>query len=116
MKRYKIVSEKLEICKQTKIAKSFSSRLVGLMFKKSMEGFDGLLITQCNSIHTFFMRYDLDLIFLDKNYKVIKVIENKSPWRMSLMYFSSSQVLEVVGGTLKGRVLKGDQLEIKCIN
>jgi uncharacterized membrane protein (UPF0127 family) len=116
MKRYSIKNGDFNICKNAKLAESFSSRLVGLMFKKTMEGFDGLMITQCNSIHTFFMRYSLDLIFLDKSLKVVKVIENKSPWRMSLMYFSSSQVLEVLGGTLKGRVLKGDQLEMKCIN
>ena len=116
MKKYSIKNKEFNICERAEIAESFSSRLVGLMFKKSMEGFDGLMITQCNSIHTFFMRYPLDLIFLDKSLKVIKVIENKAPWRMSLMYFSSSQVLEVIGGTLKGRVTKGDQLEMQCIS
>jgi uncharacterized membrane protein (UPF0127 family) len=116
MSSYLIKCKDFEICKEAKIAESFFSRLVGLMFQEKMDGFDGLLITQCNSIHTFFMQYSLDLVFLDKNYKVVKVLENKSPWRMSLMYFSATQVLEVVAGTLKGRVSKGDQLELVCIS
>lgn len=104
------------ICKNLKIADDFASRLIGLMFKKEMVGFDGLLIKQCNSIHTFFMRYALDLVFLNKEMKVVKVIENVKPWRMTLMYLKASQVLELEGGTLESRIKKDDQLEIICIN
>ncbi|OUR93702.1 hypothetical protein A9Q84_19765 [Halobacteriovorax marinus] len=113
---YEIKFKENILCKKAKIAKSFSDRLVGLMFKKHMKNFDGLLITQCNSIHTMFMRYKLDLIFLDKNLNVIKIIENIKPWRMTLMYFKSTQVLELEGGSLNGSIQKGEQLEMKCIN
>lgn len=116
MKRYLIKCGEFEICKQAKVANTFMSRLIGLMFKENMSNFDGLLISQCNSIHTFFMKYSLDLIFLDKDLKVVKVLEDKSPWRMSLMYFSATQVLEVVAGTLDGRISKGDRLEMICTN
>lgn len=116
MKRYLIECNDIKICNNAKVANSFSSRLVGLMFKERMDDFDGLLITQCNSIHTFFMKYDLDLIFLNKDHEVVKVIEYMKPWRMSLMYFSATQVLEVVAGTLQGRIVKGNKLDIKCIN
>ncbi len=104
------------LCEELKIADDFFSRLIGLMFKNKMVGFDGLLIKQCNSIHTFFMRYALDIVFLNKEMKVVKVIENIKPWRMTLMYFKSSQVLELKGGTLNNRLKKEDQLEIVCIN
>lgn len=113
---YEIKFKDIVLCRKAKVAKSFSTRLIGLMFKKSMDGFDGMMITQCNSIHTFFMRYKLDLIFLDQNLNVVKIIENIKPWRMTLMYFKSTQVLELEGGTLKGKIQKGDQLEMACIN
>ncbi|ATH09242.1 hypothetical protein BIY24_15215 [Halobacteriovorax marinus] len=105
-----VISEKL------KVADSFLSRLIGLMFKKEMDGFDALLIKQCNSIHTFFMRYALDIIFLDKDLRVVKVIENMKPWRATLMYFKATQVLELKSGTLKNRIKKDDQLEVVCIS
>lgn len=113
----KIIKFKDEIlCKDLKIADDFLSRLIGLMFKKEMSGFDGLLIKQCNSIHTFFMRYAIDIIFLDKEFKVVKVIENMKPWRATLMYFKASQVLELNSGTLMNKIKKDDQLEIICTN
>lgn len=102
------------LCRDLKVADDFFSRLIGLMFKSEMIGFDGLLIKQCNSIHTFFMRYKLDLVFLDKELKVVKVIENMKPWRATLMYFKASQVLELKSGTLNNRIIKDDQLEIVC--
>jgi len=104
------------LCENLKVADDFISRLIGLMFKKDMYGFDGLLIKQCNSIHTFFMRYAIDIIFLDKEYKVVKVIEDIKPWRATLMYFKASQVLELKSGTLKSRIKKDDQLEMICTN
>ncbi|PIK14114.1 DUF192 domain-containing protein [Halobacteriovorax sp. JY17] len=108
--------KEIVLCEELKIADDFFSRLIGLMFKKKMIGFDGLLIKQCNSIHTFFMRYALDIVFLNKEMKVVKVIENIKPWRMTLMYLKSSQVLELKSGTLNNRLKKEDQLEIVCIN
>ncbi|WP_372654701.1 DUF192 domain-containing protein [Halobacteriovorax sp.] len=113
----KIVKFKDEIiCKDLQIADDFVSRLIGLMFKKDMYGFDGLLIKQCNSIHTFFMRYAIDIIFLDKDLKVVKVIENMKPWRATLMYFKAAQVLELKSGSLKNKIKKDDQLEMICTN
>jgi uncharacterized membrane protein (UPF0127 family) len=104
------------IFENIKVADSFFDRLIGLMFKEKMEGFEGLLIKKCNSIHTFFMRYNLDIVFLNHEYEVVKVIENIRPWRMTLMYFRATQTLELNGGTLKGLLTKGDKLEVLCTN
>jgi len=112
-----VVREKnITVSQQLKIAESFFERLIGLMFKEKMDGFDGLLIKQCRSIHTFFMRYPLDIVFMNNEMKIKKIIRNIKPWRMTLIYFTSTQVLELEGGTLHQEIREGDKLEVICIN
>lgn len=53
------------------IADTFRKRFLGLMGKK--EGVYGLLLVKCNSIHTMFMRYDLDALFLDENDTILAI-------------------------------------------
>ncbi len=99
------------------IASTFLERLKGLMFDRSLgEDFDGMLIKQCNSIHTFFMNYNIDVLFLNKNLKVIKIIRGIKPWRMTKVYFSANQVLELKGGSLSSNIVEGDLLEEICIS
>jgi hypothetical protein len=86
------------------------------MFKEKMQGFDGLLIKQCRSIHTFFMMYPLDIVFMNSEMKIKKIIRNIKPWRMTFIYFTSTQVLELEAGTLPLEVHEGDKLEVICIN
>lgn len=104
------------IAQKVGLADTFSLRLLGLMFSKDLGGKDGLLIEPCNSIHTFFMNYKLDVIFLSRDNKVVKVFKNMKPWRMTRMYFTAAKVLEMMGGSLSVELAAGDQLDIKCIN
>ncbi|MGZ3787109.1 MAG: DUF192 domain-containing protein [Bacteriovorax sp.] len=104
------------ICNRMKMATHLFERMKGLMFSTELPSCDGFLISPCNSIHTFFMLYSLDLLFLDRNFKVIKVLYDVSPWRMTWIYFKSHQVLEMKAGSLNKNVKSGDQLEAVCIN
>jgi uncharacterized protein len=104
------------IAEKVKMADTIYLRTVGLMFSKSLDGFDCLWIKPCSSIHTFFMRYPIDVIFLDKNLKVVKIIKNIKPWRMTLMYFGAAQCLEFSGGFLPENINAGDTLEAVCIS
>jgi uncharacterized membrane protein (UPF0127 family) len=88
-------------------AKSAVERFVGLLGTKNIESDEGLLIHQCNSIHTFFMAYPIDVIFLDKSEKVIKIIRNLKPWRMTSMYWKASKVLELKAGTIPHELHEG---------
>ncbi len=102
--------------KNVKVAKTFIDRAIGLMFKRKMKGFSALLIRPCNAIHTCFMRYSLDVLFLDKNFMIVKIIRCLSPWRFTWIYFRSSQVLELPGGVVPDSVKVGDRVEVECIN
>ena len=98
------------------IASKLLERMKGLMFSLELPSCDGLLIKQCNSIHTFFMLYPIDIIFLDKDFKVIRTIYNISPWKMTWVYLKASQVLEMKAGTLSTNISEGDVLEVVCLN
>jgi len=112
MNLVRIKKREFEIATRVEIADSSIKRIIGLMFTKNLGERDGLLITPCNSIHTFFMRYDLDIVFLSRNNKVVKVIRNMKPWRMTWIYFKATKVLEMMGGTLPAEINAGDELDI----
>jgi uncharacterized protein len=97
--------------KNIKIAKTFWARFVGLMFSNDLNGFDGMLITPCNSIHTFFMNYNLDVVFMDNSFNIVKIIRNLKPQRITGIYWKATQVLELKAGTLSEKVAVGDKIE-----
>ena len=94
------------------VANTFMERLKGLMFDKEMKGMDGLLINNCNSIHTFFMNYSIDALFLDSNNKIVKIIKNLAPWRITGIYFKANKVLEIKGGQTPPEIRVGDTMEL----
>lgn len=104
------------ICHKMIVANQIFLRMKGLMFSSGLPDCDGFLIGPCNSIHTFFMLYPLDIIFLDKNFKIVKVIYDLAPWRMTWIYFRSHQVLEMKAGSLRKDLKPGEMLEAICIN
>ncbi|MEG6612971.1 DUF192 domain-containing protein [Pseudoclostridium thermosuccinogenes] len=101
------------ICTEISIADTFMRRFLGLMGKKEIPPGKGLIITPCNSIHTFFMRMPLDIIFIDKSNIALHVIENLQPWRISPVILNARSVIEVPSGTVKKTgTTQGDRLEI----
>jgi len=97
------------------IADTMVTRLIGLMFKERLTGADGLLINPCNSIHTFFMRYNLDIVFLSSENQIVKIIRNIKPWRMTWIYFRAKKTLELPAGKLPVDLKVGDVLEVKNV-
>lgn len=96
------------------VADDPATRMIGLMFRKAPKG-DGLLLEPCNSIHTFFMRYSLDIVFLSKTNEVVKIIRNLPPWRMTWIYFRARKTLELPAGILPLEIKEGDTLEIRNV-
>jgi uncharacterized protein len=96
-------------------ANSFLTRLKGLMFVPEIVGGDAMLIEACNSIHTFFMKFSLDIVFLDKNNTVLKIIRNLKPWRMTFIIFKAVKTLELPAGSLSNNLSNGDKLRIENV-
>ena len=91
-------------------ARTFWARLTVLMGRKSLAPQTALLLEPCPQIHTCFMRFNIDVVFLDATNRVVAVVENIKPWRMSKFYYSARRTLEFPGGTLQGRVQAGNEL------
>ena len=95
------------------VAESIFTRMKGLIGKTSLASGSGLLLKPCKAVHTFGMRFDIDIVFLDKENHVIKIIEALKPNRMTAIYREASTVLELSGGEMaKAQLTPGDYLEI----
>jgi uncharacterized membrane protein (UPF0127 family) len=80
---------------QVKHANNFFTRLLGLMGTKRLSSAHGLLITPCQQIHTHFMRYPVDVIFLDNEMIVLEKLTALKPWRFSRFIKKAKHVLEL---------------------
>lgn len=90
---------------------NFIDRMRGLLFSSPLKENEGLLIAPCSSVHTFGMRYAIDLVFLDKQLTVVKTVKSLKPWRMAASY-ASNMVLELAADSLdKLKLTTGQQLE-----
>ena len=102
-----------EVAAIVAVADDPESRSRGLLGRKSLEPGEGLWIVPCPMVHTFFMKFSIDALFLDRELGVVRVLEDLKPWRLSPWVFRARSVLELAGGSLKGSVQVGDRLEIK---
>lgn len=94
-------------------ATSFIARSRGLLGRSSFPKTDTLWIHRCNSIHTFFMRFSIDIIFVDADLKVKKVYHRLTPGRVTFPIFSAQSVFEFAEGALEpNSVHQGDQLYV----
>lgn len=95
------ITKKTVIAKRVEIALTFIKKLKGLMFRKELPQEDCLIILQCNSIHTCFMNFALDIIFLNKENKVVHLIEGIKPYRFSPIIKEACFVVELAPGCIK---------------
>lgn len=100
--------------KDIRLADNALSRMKGLMFAKEMIG-DGLLLDPANSIHNCFVRFPIDVIFINSDFKIIKIIRSFKPWRFSWIYFKATKVLELPEGCIPEFVKEGDILEVRGV-
>ena len=77
------------------IADGFWSRLVGLQFRRPLPSDAGLLLVPCNSVHTCFVRFPVDVVFLDDRGCVLAVRQNLRPWRLAFGPRKTHAVLEM---------------------
>ncbi len=93
-------------------AETGAERRTGLLKHLRLEAGSGLWIVPCEAVHTWFMKFPIDLIYLDRKRRVRKVVRELPPWRMS-MCLPAHSVLELPPGTIdRTRTQKGDELEL----
>lgn len=97
------------IAPQTSVADGMWSRFRGLMLQKPLGDGEALLIKPCSSVHMFFMRFPLDIVFFGKDGAVVKVVAGLQPWRMALGGKGAWSALELAAGAAAS-ISVGDQV------
>ncbi len=89
-----------------------AKRRKGLLGRDGLAAGEGLWIAPCESVHTFFMRFPIDLVYLDRERRIRKARSSVGPWRLSAC-LSAHSILELPAGTiLKTQTEPGDTVEI----
>ena len=97
---------------QLEAAHTGPTRRKGLLGRESLLPGEGLWIAPCESVHTFFMRFPIDLVYLDRENRIKKVRSSVGPWRLSACLTAHS-ILELPAGTIREtRTERGDTVEI----
>lgn len=88
-------------------------RAVGLLGRSHLDPGEALWIRPCNGVHTWFMRFPIDVLAMDANGVVVDVVSDMKPWRMRLPKPGSASVLEFRAGTLANAGMKvGHRIKI----
>lgn len=88
------------LANDVRVARTFWSRFRGLMFTSEFRTGTALHIQPCQSIHTFFMKYSIDVLYLDSDYKVIAVEKSVRPGRFGRIHRKVSSVVELPIGKI----------------
>jgi len=93
------------------VANTPFKRMKGLLDRKELKKGQALVLKPCNSIHTFFMRFRIDVLFVAKDNAVIEAIPNIRPFRLTYIYFNAALAIELPTGTIQSSsTSKGDSI------
>ena len=100
------------VCERCTVAESPLTRLRGLLGRDGLEPGEGLLLRPASAVHTYFMRFPIDVVFLDRALVVLSITDAVDPWRATSRR-GAKAVLELPAGETSRRGLAvGDQLTL----
>jgi len=109
------VTRQVELAGCIDVADCNQKRRKGLLGRKELRAGEGLWIVPCEAIHTFGMRFPIDLVYLDRDKRVKKVRHEVPPWRLSAC-LSAHSVLELAPGSIRTTgTSPGDRLEFSLV-
>jgi uncharacterized membrane protein (UPF0127 family) len=118
MDRYRLVNDRTGdvVIDRLAMATAFVPRLVGLLGRRGLPPDQGLLFPDCKSIHMFMMLFAIDVIYVDRDMKVVKLVPNLKPWRLSAC-LSAWGVIEAAAGLLERKDVRvGDRLRTEPVD
>jgi uncharacterized membrane protein (UPF0127 family) len=102
-----------ELVRQLTVAATVFSRAVGLLGRTSLPRGEGLLISPCKGVHTFFMKFPIDVVFLDGDNRIIATLVDLRPQRLTKLRLACRSILELPAGTVReSNTAVGNQLTI----
>lgn len=116
MNQSKIINQRngSVVSDNTLYANTWVKRLIGLLSKNKMKNGEALWILPCSSIHTIGMRFTIDVVFLDENNRIKKLVKAIRPYRFCSSFKGTKSVLELPVGTIASTGLqRGDKLLVQ---
>ena len=104
-----------ELGDRIEVVRSFVGRGRGLMFRRSLEPGAGMVIDPCSSIHTMGMRFPIDVLYMDREQRVVRVDQAMPPWRIGPLRPGpgSRYVVELPAGVIQASGTRpGDRLRL----
>ncbi|HLE88748.1 MAG TPA: DUF192 domain-containing protein [Candidatus Limnocylindria bacterium] len=102
------------VADRCRVASSLRDRAVGLLGTREVLPGEGLFIERSPSIHMFFMRYPIDVVFVDPHGRVTRTVSRLRPWRVVWWARGARDCIELRGGALAdSRTIRGDQLRFE---
>ena len=97
-------------CERCILARSMFARMRGLLGRRSLAPEEGMMLRPASSVHTWFMRFPIDVVFLNRNLTVLRIVPALRPWRAAWRWRASA-VLELAAGESERRGIRaGDSL------
>jgi uncharacterized membrane protein (UPF0127 family)/Flp pilus assembly protein TadG len=110
------VTKKTWLATTVRKADTFLSRFVGLLHREKLGPEEVLWLVPSKAIHTIGMKFSIDAVFLNKDHKVVGIIPDLAPRRVTRFYLRAHSVLELPSGTVrKSRTELGDQLDVSMV-
>jgi uncharacterized membrane protein (UPF0127 family) len=100
LKTYTALCGGEEIARRVRVADGFLSRFVGLMGKRSLPRDEGLLIRRCSQVHSFNMRFTIDVVFVNECGVVMRTVPSFRPRRISPLVRGAASALELAQGSI----------------
>jgi uncharacterized membrane protein (UPF0127 family) len=98
------------VADSVEVALSRNARRKGLLGRRGMAPFSALVLAPCAAVHTMFMRFAIDVIFVDAAGRAVHIVTGLPPWRAAIARVAHA-VIELPAGTLASReVVVGDSL------
>ena len=102
------------VAQEARVASSWWARLRGLIGRHELRPGQGLIIRPCSSIHTFFMSFPIDVVFVDKGNRVLQATHHVVPWRIGPIVPHSHYVIELPAGAIQASTTEpGDVLSVQ---
>jgi len=96
------------------VADNLWQRVKGLLGKKELAAGCGLVLKPCNAIHSYFMSFSIDVLFLNKAGRVVKALPDFKPFRLTPLYFNTCIAVELPAGVIKASgTSEGDVLSLE---
>jgi len=110
----RVLETGITLAEEARVARTAWERFAGLMGRRSLPRGKALLLPRTRWVHTFFMRFPIDVVYLDSSGKVIAVDRYLQPWRVARPHFRAAQTVEVPAGAA-GSVEVGQHVQLQAI-